>query len=648
MATLPSARTNVSAVASAFATGSEVVCVFSPCATNADMVPRQYGSASAVYAQHGYCEGVEYAALHAERTGKPFIFVGLPIGTAGAVGRHNTSGNTGTSVSTISVTGSGALTEHEGKLRVKAGGTVGTDQITLEYSLDNGLVWKSIRLGTATTYTFPMVGVQLSLAAGTLIAGETIHTWFASGPRSTSSDWATARANLAAQAKLFRSLLLIGDVQNDTEAAALLAQADAYATSNARFIRAECSVLDRLPYATLSKTTARMTGSPTVTFAEVGASGDTITRSAGSFITDGFAVGDVITVTGSSSNNVSGPIASLTATVITLGTTDLNPEGPVSNVTIVASPSLTFAEVGATGDTVTRNKGSWLDDGFRVGDSITFAGTASNNVTGAIAALTATVLTFGTTDVVAEVVATSAVTATAGQTKAAWMTALEAEFQPIDSAMRISLGAGRGRVLSPFTGWNFRRSVAWADTLRAYQHDLHIPTHRKNDGNTRFDLYDSTGTLVEWDDRVDGAAGVAARFTCFRTYNSPAGAYIALALSREADGSLLSLNTNVDVVNHACTINQAVTENFIGRSLVLDDDGHASRDSLNTLQAEVNSALELELLVDRKGEGQRASKAVWTPSSDDILNVPDATITGVLDLQINGIIHSVVTSVRVR
>jgi hypothetical protein len=79
-----------------------------------------------------------------------------------------------------------------------------------------------------------------------------------------------------------------------------------------------------------------MTGSPNLTFAEVGATGDTITRSAGSWITDGFAINDTITVAGSASNNVTGRIAGLTATALTLDATDLANEGPVGSVTVTA------------------------------------------------------------------------------------------------------------------------------------------------------------------------------------------------------------------------------------------------------------------------------------------------------------------------
>lgn len=650
MATLPKATTTVSDTASAVAGGTDVICIMSPTPSNADMVPRMFGSASALYADHGYSEGVEYAALHVPSTRKAFMFVGLPIATPGVIGRENKSGNTGTSVTTVTAGGSGVLAEHDGEWTVITGGTIGTSQIMLGLSMDGGRTIKRVRLGTASSYTIPYFGVTTTFAAGTLVAGDTIHTWHGTAPRSDSTGWATARANLAAQSKAFRDIILIGDLQNDTEGSAFLQQVNFYETQNERFIYSRVSVLDRLPQASLSRVRVLMTGNPSLTFAEVGATGDTITRSAGSWISDGFVVGDTITVTGSLSNNVTGTIASLSATVITLGTLDLAAEGPSAGITVASTPTLTFAEVGATGDTLTRSRGSWLDDGFRVGDLVTIAGTASNNFTASagIATITALVITFGTTDLAVEVIGAYSVTMTAGQSKAQWMAAIDAEFAPIDAAFRIDHSAGRGRVTSPFSQWYMRRPAGWAASIREFQHDLHIATWRKDDGPVGFDLYDEDGQLVEYDDRVDGAAGSAARFTTLRTWaNGPQGAFVSQSLTRASEGSLLSQTHNVAVVNAACTITQLATENVIGRSLVLNDDGTATTDSLNTIQSEVNAALELGLLQNR-GEGPRASKAVYTPSADDILNVPEALLTGILDLNLNGTIHSVTTSVRVR
>lgn len=648
MATVPSAVTNVVDTAGAVASGIDTICVLSPVLTAPDLTPRQYGSWSAIYAQHGYSEGLEYAALHAERTRKPIIFVGMPIDVPGAVGRHDTSGNTGACVTTVAAGSGGCLAEHAGEISVIVGGTVGTDQIVLGLSLDGGRTVTRARLGTNTSYTIPYYNVTVGFTAATLVAGDVVHTWHGTAPTSSAASWALARAALASQLKGFRSILLIGDLATDTQAAAFLAQLDAYRTSNERFIYGRASVADRLPLATLSSLSHSMTGSPTLTFAENTPLGDTITRNdGGSFASDGFAAGDIITIGAGSALNAGTKahgIATVTPTVITLDVLDdLAAEGPISGVTLVGQPSLTFV---AGTDVVTRSSGSWLDDGFRAGDSVVITGTVSNNGTFTAAGVTAAALDLG--DGLADEVIGSTVAAIgAGQTKAAWMAAIDTEFATIDAAPRIDLSAGRGRVLSPITGYTVRRPAGWAASLREYQHDLHVATWRKSDGPVGFDLNDEEGTLAEWDDRVDGGAASAARFTSLRTWsNGPAGAFVTQSLTRAVDASLLSRTHNVAVVNLACTTCQLATENFVGRSLVLNDDGTATGDSLSTLESEVNAALELALLQDR-GEGKRCSRAVWTASKDDILNIPEAELTGVLELNLNGTIHSVTTNVRV-
>jgi hypothetical protein len=70
---------------------------------------------------------------------------------------------------------------------------------------------------------------------------------------------------------------------------------------------------------------------------------------------------------------------------------------------MTGTPTLTFANVGSA-DTCTRSVGSWISDGFIVGRKVHFGGTVSNNgVTGVLASVTATVLTFtATTALVAE------------------------------------------------------------------------------------------------------------------------------------------------------------------------------------------------------------------------------------------------------
>jgi hypothetical protein len=648
MATLPSANVSIDADAGALAGGTGYCVVMACVARNADTTPRVFASAKALIAQHEYASGVSYVASHIEETKKPVLFVGLPIATPGTVGRQDGSGVTGSCVISVTPGPYGYLEEVDASVRVLTAGTIGTPGITFALSLDGGLTEKTIRLGDATTYTIPYVGIVLNFAAGTLAVDDE-YTFTTTPPMWDADGIAAARTALAAQQKLTRSWMVIGDVPTDTVAGYVVTEANAYKTSNERFTYARINVRDRLPLASMSRTTVSMTGAPTLTFAEVGASGDTITRSSGSWITDGFAVGMVVTVAGSAGNNVTGPIAGLTATVITLGTTDLNAEGPVSNCTVVGSHGLTFAEVGGTGDTITRSGGSWLDDGFRAGDVVTVAGTASNNVSGALTGVTATVLTFGATDLNPEVIGSRDVTVTKGETMAAWVAAMDAEFESVDAQPRIDIALGRGRKLCPLTKWSFRRPAAWHASIREYQKDIHVPCWRKEDGPLDgVSLEDADGNIVEFDERLDGGA-LAGRFTCLRTWgNGPNGAFVAMSLTRDTEGSLLSYTHNIAVANIGCTIVQKATENAVGKTLQLDSDGHATAAALGRIEESVNTDLEIALLQEKVvGEGPRASKAVWRASTDDDLSVVDATLTGVLDLVVNGTIVHVDTVVRI-
>ncbi len=265
-----------------------------------------------------------------------------------------------------------------------------------------------------------------------------------------------------------------------------------------------------------------------------------------------------------------------------------------------------------------------------------------------ITVLTDTVMSFAS-GVADEVIGSRSVTIVKGETMAAWVAAMDSEFSPIDGEKRIDIGLGRGRKESPITGWSFRRPAAWHASIREYQHDVHIPTWRKSDGPlSGVSLEDEDGNLVEYDERIHGGA-LAGRFTCLRTWgNGPNGAFVAMSLTRDTEGSLLSYTHNLAVANLACTVVQKATENVVGKVLQLNDDGTATSASLSRIEESVNTDLEQSLMVEKViGEGPRASKAVWTASRDDVLNVVDATLTGVLDLHVNGTIVHVDTLVKV-
>lgn len=637
MAVLPSASVSIDNTGGAFAGGTGYLVVLAAVGTSADITPRVFTSAKAILAQHGYCPGADFCSLHFEATKQPVIFVGLPIVTAGTIGRQNGAGVTGTSVISIAAAGTGVLEETDSSITVVTGGTVGTSGITFNYSADGGRTTTLVRLITASSYTVPQLGIVINFGAGTLIAGDS-YTFSTTAPLWDSAGMAAAKTALANQQKLARSFMVIGDIPDSTTAGYVTTALNGYETANSRFAYARAQVRDQLPLAAKSKIPKTMTGAPSITFGAT----TTITRATGSFISDGFVVGDVVTIAGSASNNGSkGAITVLTATVMTFAS-GIVAEGPLGTVVLTGSEGLTFAST-----TITRSVGSWLTDGFRVGDSITVTGTASNNFTKTITALSATVLTFASGGA-AEVIGSALVTVTKGETLSAYVSLMDSGFASVDAQKRIDLGLGRLRKLSPLTGWSFRRPVQWAASIREYQHDLQIPCWRVADGPLDgWSMQDAAGnTVVEYDERTVGGA-LAARFTCPTTLaNGPIGSFIALSVTRDTEGSILSRTHNLAVANLACTVVQAETTNAIGQVLQIKADGTAEPASLEILEGRVNTALNTALLQAR-AEGKRASSAVWAASRTDSFSAPGAQLTGVLSLRLDGTVEKIVTTVRI-
>ncbi len=146
----------------------------------------------------------------------------------------------------------------------------------------------------------------------------------------------------------------------------------------------------------LPTTIAVMTGDPRLTFKNTNGVG-TITRDRGSWILEGFEVGQIITVENSSKGNdgdyevsaidPAGLILTLDPTPATAGTKgSVNADGPVTGMSIetrkislTGNPELTFDDNASFPDTITRDVGSWHEDGFRAGQTITIANSDLNN-----------------------------------------------------------------------------------------------------------------------------------------------------------------------------------------------------------------------------------------------------------------------------
>jgi hypothetical protein len=653
MAELPSATTTLDPTAGPTGAPTSYIAVFAAVPTLDDATPRVYSSVASNIETHGYNEGAEYMALHVDGTKLPVIFVPLPIATAGSIGRIDKTGNSGSCVISVAAGSDGVLAEADIHIEVETGGTIGTNGIVLLLSMDGGRTQKRVRLGTATSYTVPYFAFVISFAAGTLVADDIPYTAHASAPRWDQAGLLAGRVALAAQNKLIRSWMVIGDLLEEDDATDVVEQANLYQTANDRFVYARAQVSDRLPVATLSQDIVRKSSSGTITFVDGGGAADTVTRSAGSWTSDGFVAGDSVTFS-TPLNVYTAVLTSLTDSTLTFPTATVVAEVAIAGATVIGTPTLTFAEAGAS-DTITRSRGSWTEDGFRVGDLIVVDGTSLNDITAAngIATLTATVMTLNTDDLAAEVIGARLVTLTAGQTMAVWVAAQDAEYADVDAEPRIDIALGRARKTSPITGYKMRRPAAWAASVREYSKPVHIPTWRKDDGPlSGWDLEDEDGTTVEFDERIHGG-GLAGRFTCLRTWgNGPNGTFVALSLTRDEDDTLLSRTHNMAVTNLAMTIVQRATENAVGRIVRLKDGASVgekvgTEGSLATLDGEVTSALKVALQQDLQGEGPAADSVAWKASRSDVLNVAGATINGVLSLGLNGTIEHINTVTKV-
>ena len=135
---------------------------------------------------------------------------------------------------------------------------------------------------------------------------------------------------------------------------------------------------------------------PTLTFKD-----DKLTRSSGSWTDDGFAVGQTVEIAGTKSNNGKWKISAITATELTLTAATFTEETTSDNETdpeVVAVQSLMNPELTFADKKITRSRGSWIADGFEVGDRITIHGGTVNQGQFVITALTATEMTLDLDD----------------------------------------------------------------------------------------------------------------------------------------------------------------------------------------------------------------------------------------------------------
>jgi|WetSurMetagenome_2_1015567.scaffolds.fasta_scaffold00291_3 hypothetical protein len=138
-----------------------------------------YLSGDAVFSGVGYGDAPDLAAHVIEQNGgaKKLTALWTCAGTTeGSYGTIDVSGVHGTSVITVNAS-SKPYGTYEAVVRFPVGGTIGTDGIRYQESLDNGRSWSQLKsLETATRIVIPNSGITFDLSTGspakTIVAGD--------------------------------------------------------------------------------------------------------------------------------------------------------------------------------------------------------------------------------------------------------------------------------------------------------------------------------------------------------------------------------------------------------------------------------------------------------------------------------------------
>ncbi len=652
MADLPRATVTQAVQGGGVGNGSELLCIMSPVSSGVVATPRLFTQVQDCLDTYGFHEGLDLAAHHVEVNKLPFLHVGLTIAQAAALGPVNIEGVTGSS--TVSFSGT-PKDDEDIWILIDTGGTVGTDGILFQVSRDGGRVYGGkLRLGTATSYEIPRTGITVAFSVGALVAGD-IAKARCVAPTYDAAGLLAAFTALAATSHLPRVIHLCGDIDTTTEVQDAIDRINAYETTNQRHSRIMCSARQRFADCAMAHTkgTFKRAG---ITPADVDfdAAGDTITRDTGSWIDDGFAVGQSVTVSGAAqagNNAVHGVISTLSATVMTLPaspglTAESNTPGSQLTITGVGPGDLDF-----TATTVTRNTGSFVTDGFKVGQTVTIAGTVSNNFSAVLTVVSATVLTFASGGVTESNKSGSGVTITGTETTTTWKSAIQtivgATPQTEKVGHRVSLWAGRARRGSPIDGSRRRRPASWAAALRIMGHDLHVSAAQMDLlGLEGWSITDNNGILEDHDERVHGGL-LPMRVACLTTSDDLAGVFVALPVTLDTDNAPLSRLQSGLVCDLACRIAKRETTLKLGSNIVLNTSTGFIREADRKLvEKTVTNVLKSALLVPG-AEGPKASGVSFTMAGGIDMRTPGTQVPCEVIVTTLGYFEDIKTTVRV-
>lgn len=146
--------------------------------------------AQTVLATFGYGVLTDYASYVLAVAKNPVVLIKATASTVATYSAMTFVG-TGTSVPTAT-SATFPIDDFNVLVTCTTGGTRGTPGIAYTYSLDGGLSTSSVQaLGSATAIVIPNSGVSISLATGTLVAGDTIACTTV-GPKMSTGDLSTA------------------------------------------------------------------------------------------------------------------------------------------------------------------------------------------------------------------------------------------------------------------------------------------------------------------------------------------------------------------------------------------------------------------------------------------------------------------------
>jgi len=194
--------------------GSKGICaIIAPCEKGTAALASMHVKPDLAVAEFGSGVLTEGAAYVMQITGNPVLCIRATASTAGTYGTVSHSG-AGSSVATATV--GAPFDDFEIVVKFVAGGTVGVAGATYQVSINGGRDFGPVTaLGTGNTIAIPTTGATLSLAAGTVLAGQT-ESFKTTGPRLTSGDISAALEALRISSQPWEFVLVLGHDASST------------------------------------------------------------------------------------------------------------------------------------------------------------------------------------------------------------------------------------------------------------------------------------------------------------------------------------------------------------------------------------------------------------------------------------------------